>query len=142
MVFSRVILDASVTLEWFVSDKSGSAAYADEVLSAIENREILPLVPDLWHYEVGSVLIAAKRARRISARRLDEAVETLNELRPFTINTRQSVAEVVEQAATFNLQGYDSVYFELARKLNVPIATSDGGMRTACRVHGVKLWEK
>lgn len=142
MAFSRVVLDASVTIDWFVSDKPGIAAYAEDVLVAIESREILPLVPDLWHYEIGSVLIAAKRARRITARRLDEAVDVLNKLRPFTINTRQTVPEVVEQAATFYLQGYDAVYFELAKRLNVPIATSDGGMRTACRAHGVKLWKK
>ncbi len=142
MAFSRVILDASVTIEWFVSDKPGIATYADDVLEAIESREILPLVPDLWHYEIGSVLIAAKRARRITARRLDEAVDVLTKLRPFTINTRQTASEVVEQAAAFYLQGYDAVYFELAKRLNVPIATSDGGIRTACRVHGVKLWKR
>ena len=142
MAFSRVILDASVTIEWFVSDKPGIATYADDVLEAIESREILPLVPDLWHYEIGSVLIAAKRARRITARRLDEAVDVLNKLRPFTINTRRTASEVVEQAAAFYLQGYDAVYFELAKRLNVPIATSDGGIRTACRVHGVKLWKR
>ena len=141
MAFSRVVLDASVTLEWFVSDKPGIPTYADDVLTAVENREILPLVPDLWHYEVGSVLLAAKRARRITAQRLNKAVDMLNKLRPFTINTRQTALEVVEQAAAFHLQGYDAVYFELARRLNVPIATSDGGMRTACRVHGVKLWQ-
>ncbi len=141
-VFSRVILDASVTLEWFVSDKTGVATYADDVLDAIENREILPLVPDLWHYAVGSVLIAAKRARRITARRLNKAVDAPNKLRPFTINTRDTASEVVEQAAAFHLQGYDAVYFDLAKRLDVPIATSDGGIRTACRVHGVKLWSK
>ena len=142
MAFSQVILDASVTIEWFVSDKPGSGTYADDVLEAIESGEILPLVPDLWHYEIGSVLIAAKRGRRITARRLDEAIDVLNQLRPFTINTRQTASEVVEQAAAFYLQGYDAVYFDLAKRLNVPIATGDGGMRTACRVHGVKLWKK
>ena len=142
MAFSRVLLDASVTLEWFVADKPGTATYADDVLHAIVNREILPLVPDLWHYGVGSVLIAAKRARRITALRLKKALEVLSKLRPFTINTRQTASEVVEQAAAFYLQGYDAVYFDLAKRLNVPIATSDGGMRTACRAHGVKLWKK
>ena len=142
MAFSRIILDASVTLEWFVSDKTSIATYTDDVLDAIENREILPLVPDLWHYEVGSVLIAAKRARRITARRLNKAVDALNKLRPFTINTRDTASEVVEQASAFHLQGYGAVYFDLAKRLDVPIATSDGGIRTACRHYGVTLWKK
>ncbi len=88
------------------------------------------------------MLLAAKRARRITAQSLNKSMDMLNKLRPFTINTRRTALEVVEQAAAFHLQGYDAVYFELARRLNVPIATSDGGMRTACRVHGVKLWQK
>ena len=87
MDFSRVILDASVTLEWFVSDKTNIATHADDAFNAFENREILPLVSDLWHYEVGSFLIAAKRARRINAQRLNKAVDALNRLRPYTINT-------------------------------------------------------
>lgn len=142
MAFRRVILDASVTLDWFVSDTLRNSSYAQDVLDAIEGRSILPLVPDLWHYEIGSVLIAARRARRITARRLSEALAALNKLRPFTINTRLTASDVVEQAAAFYLQGYDSVYFELAKRLNVPIATSDGGMQTACRAYGVTLWKK
>ena len=74
MAFRRVILDASVTLDWFVSDTLRNSSYAQDVLDAIEGRSILPLVPDLWHYEIGSVLIAARRARRITARRLSEAL--------------------------------------------------------------------
>lgn len=140
MAFSRIVLDASVTIEWFLPDEPSAAAYASEVLKAIEARALLPMVPDLWHYEVGSVLTAAKRQRRISAKRLAAIAEQLAELRPFTINPRLTESDVISKAATFHLQGYDVVYFDLAKRLRVPIASTDGGIRTACRTHGVDLW--
>lgn len=140
MAFKRVVLDASVTIEWVIPGKPSAADYAAKVLAAIEARDRLPMVPDLWHYEVGSVLIAAKR-RRISAKRLREAGELLATLRPFTINPRLTAADVIAKATEFHLQGYDSIYFDLAHRLNVPIATTDGGMRTAARTHGVQLWQ-
>lgn len=140
MAFSRVVLDASVTLEWFLPGSASASAYAGEVLKAISARELLPLVPDLWHYEVGSVLVAAKRKRRISARRLAIITGQLTELRPFTINPRLTETDIVGMAGTYHLQGYDSVYFDLAKRLRVPIASTDGGIRTACRSHHVELW--
>jgi len=48
-------------------------------------------------------------------------------------------AEVVDLGLRYHLQGYDVVYFELARRLGVPVATLDGGMRTACGIFRVKL---
>ena len=142
MAFERVVLDASVTLDWFLPTTPDAAAYAAEVLSAIHGRVVLPMVPDLWHYEVGSVLIAAKRRKRISARRLDAAAAVLADLVPFTINTRLTGSDVIQRATKFHLQGYDAVYFDLARNLHVRIASSDSGIRTACRSHGVVLWKK
>ena len=141
MAFSRIVLDASVTIEWFLPDRSAATTYASKVLEGIEARALLPLVPDLWHYEVGSVLTVAKRQRRISGRRLQLIAEQLAGLRPFTINPRLTESEVIAKAGAFHLQGYDAVYFDLAMRLRVPIASTDGGIRAACRAHGVELWQ-
>jgi len=130
-----------VTIEWFLAGKPSAANYAAEVLKAIESRELLPMVPDLRHYEVGSVLIAAKRRRRLSAKRLKDAAEQLAELRPFTINPRLTESDVIAKATAFHLQGCDAIYFDLASRLRAPIASTDGGIRTAARAHGVQLWE-
>lgn len=141
MAFSRVVLDASVTIEWFLPGTAAASAYAADVLRSIEVRELLPIVPDLWHYEVGSVLVAAKRKRQLSEKRLKEAAEQLAQLHPFTINTRLTESDVIAKSAAFHLQGYDAVYFDLASRLNVAIAATDGGIRTAARTHGVRLWK-
>jgi hypothetical protein len=35
---------------------------------------------------------------------------------------------------------HDALYFDLAQVLGLPIATLDGGLRTAAKAHGVKLF--
>ena len=50
-----------------------------------------------------------------------------------------SVSEVVDTGLRYHLQGYDAVYFELARRLGVAIASLDRGIRTACVSHRVPL---
>ena len=141
MAFSRIVLDASVTIDWFLPETPGVAEYAGAVLKAIESKDLLPIVPDLWHYEVGSVLMAAKRSKRISAKRLATITAQLTDLQPFTVNPRLTESDVIAKAQAFHLQGYDAVYVDLAKRLKLPIASTDGGIRTACRVHGVELWQ-
>jgi predicted nucleic acid-binding protein len=41
--------------------------------------------------------------------------------------------------ASVAVDWYDAVYFELARRLRVPIASIDEGIRTACDSFGVEL---
>jgi predicted nucleic acid-binding protein len=127
MAAERIVLDASVAVEWFLPGGGPGQQYAEGILERISAGELFPAVPDLWHYELGSVLVAAKRDKRISAARLGGAQVELD------------AAEVVELGLRYHLQGYDVVYFELARRLGVPVATIDGGMRTACGIFRVKL---
>ena len=56
-----------------------------------------------------------------------------------TLAVELDAAEVIDLGLRYHLQGYDVVYFELARRLGVPVATLDGGMRTACGIFRVKL---
>ena len=56
-----------------------------------------------------------------------------------TLAVQLTAPEVIEAGLRYYLQGYDAVYFELARRLNVAIASLDGGIRTACKVHKVKF---
>src|SRR5712692_5811782 len=70
MPAKRFVLDASVAVEWFLPGGGPGGRYAEGILERIVGEELVPAVPDLWHYELGSVLIAAKRDKRISAAKL------------------------------------------------------------------------
>jgi len=70
MPAKRFVLDASVAVEWFLPSGGPGGRYAEGILERIGGEELVPAVPDLWHYELGSVLIAARRDKRISAAKL------------------------------------------------------------------------
>ena len=56
-----------------------------------------------------------------------------------TLAIELDAAELIDLSQRYHLQGYDVIYFELARRLAIPIASLDGGIKTACGVFGVGL---
>ena len=139
MAARQFVLDASVALEWFIPEPRFAHPYAAAVLTAIGRDEITPAVPDFWHYEVASALLTARRSGRIGAGKLKSATATLAAFQLATMVLQLTAPEVIDAGLRYYLQGYDAVYFELARRLNAPMATLDGGIRTACAVHKVEL---
>ena len=135
----RFVLDASVAIEWFLPGRGTHGRYAEGILERISAEELLPAVPDLWHYEVGSVLIAAKRDSRISAAKLRASQLAIRGLQIETLAIELDAAELIDLSQRYHLQGYDVIYFELARRLSIPIASLDGGIKTACGVFDVEL---
>jgi predicted nucleic acid-binding protein len=134
----RFVLDASVAVEWFLPGGGPRGRYAEAILERISGGELDPTVPDLWHYEIGSVLIAAKRDKRISAAKLRLAQNAIRRLGLLTYAIEIDAAGLIDLSGRYHLQGYDAVYFELARRLAAPIASVDGGIRTACAIFGVE----
>jgi predicted nucleic acid-binding protein len=70
---------------------------------------------------------------------MGDALRLLGALDLETHQLALEVPHVTDLAARYHLSAHDAVYFHLAKSLNLALATFDGGMRTACRVHGVKL---
>ena len=139
MAAERFVLDASVAIEWFLPGSGSRSQYAEDVLERISAEKLLPTVPDLWHYELGSVLIAARRDRRLSAARLRASQLAIRGLQLETLAIELDAAHLIDLSQRYHLQGYDVIYFELARRLTIPIASLDGGIRTACGIFGVEL---
>ena len=139
MAAERFVLDASVALEWFLPGGAHTSSYAADVLRSIESGELSPAVPELWHFELASALLAAKRDHRISAAKLRNAASQLTALQPETLSIQLTASQLIDAGGRYHLQGYDAVYFELARRLRAPIASLDGGIMAACRAHGVTL---
>jgi predicted nucleic acid-binding protein len=71
----RFVLDASVALAWFLPEENEAhRAYAQRVLAVAREELALATVPLLWHEELADVLLRSRRAREISAAKLDEAL--------------------------------------------------------------------
>ena len=135
----ELVLDASVSLAWFLKETRERAVYAAAVSAVAADGAILH-VPVQWGIEMGHVLLREHRRKALSRRKLEQAIEDLDS---FDIRLHLdffTTRRVVELARRYHLQGYDAVYFELARTLEFPIATLDHGHRQAAKVHNVMVF--
>ena len=147
--FSRVILDAdgnpeeslplavvdtsflaAALLSDYCSDESKEARqFMEELLS--KNGQIV--VPQVFWYEIGNVLLNAGRPRkngdgaRITPAQLDDITLLLGDLPVYTdpqpdaeIRTR-----IMNLSVREGLSYYDASYLELARRKNIPLKTFD-----------------
>jgi predicted nucleic acid-binding protein len=135
----ELVLDASVSLAWFLKESPERAAYAAAVSAAAADGAILH-VPVQWGIEMGHVLLREHRRKVLNRGKLEQALEDLDS---FDIRVHLELftaRRVVGLARRYHLQGYDALYFELARTLGLPLATLDHGHRQAARVHNLKVF--
>lgn len=135
----ELVLDASVSLAWFLKENPERAAYAAAVSAAAADGAILH-VPVQWGIEMGHVLLREHRRKVLNRGKLEQALEDLDS---FDIRVHLELftaRRVVELARRYHLQGYDALYFDLARTLGLPLATLDHGHRQAARVHNLKMF--
>jgi predicted nucleic acid-binding protein len=131
------VLDASLTLQWFLDDEA-YRKYSLAVLSSLSRRRAV--VPLLWFYEVRNGLIMAERRKRIRA---DQIREFLLRLRTLPIDaSKQTASEILnlpQLAQRHQLTNYDAAYLALAAATNLPLATNDAALRRAAGAAGVQL---
>jgi predicted nucleic acid-binding protein len=134
---SDFVLDASLTLQWFLEDEA-DRAYSLAVLASLSEKRAL--VPLLWFYEVGNGLLMAYRRKRIS---LDQMDGFLRRLAALPIDTaHETAAEIFglpSLARSHELTNYDAAYLAIAIRSALPLATTDGLLRKASSAAGVKI---
>ena len=131
------VLDTSVTMAWLFEDEA--TPHTEILLDRLQAEEAL--VPSLWSYEVGNVLVMAERRKRISeaqGRRFAELLESL----PIHIadsHTPELWGGAVIAARTHKLSVYDGAYLDLAMREGTSLATLDKALKTAARKSGVDI---
>ena len=121
---------ASALLSDYCSDESAeSRAFIQDLIS--KNGQIV--VPQVFWYEIGNVLLNASRPRkngdgaRITALQLEDIMLLLGEL-PIYVDpqpTAEIRARILHIALEQNLSYYDASYLELARRKALPLKTWD-----------------
>lgn len=129
------VLDCSVTMAWVFPDEATEAtARLRDLLE--DDRAV---VPSLWAIEVGSVLLAATKRRRIGVESWEELCAHLEalpiEVDPFSVSRVWGGA--LRLAHSYDLTVYDAVYLELALRRQLPLATLDQALGTAARTAGL-----
>ena len=135
----ELVLDASVSLAWFLKEDPERAAYAAAVSAAAADGAILH-VPVQWGIEMGHVLLREHRRKVLNRGKLEQALEDLDSFDIRVHLEPVTARRVVELARRYHLQGYDALYFELARTLELPLATLDHGHRQAARAHNIMVF--
>jgi predicted nucleic acid-binding protein len=134
---SDLVLDASLTLQWFLEDEAGRE-YGLAVLASLSTKRAA--VPILWFYEVGNGLLMAHRRKRIT---LDKIDGFLTRLKALPIDAAEQVpSEILDLPALaqkHSLTNYDAAYLALALRLNLPLATTDAELRRAAIAAGVSM---
>lgn len=128
------VLDASVTICWFLPDEHHPDA--GEAWRRSEHEEVL--VPLHWWFEVRNTLLIGERRQRIGESSTVHSLKHLSVL-PITHQPRPSETAVLDLARRYRLTFYDAVYLELAQREGIALATLDRQLAEAARAEGVAL---
>lgn len=132
-----MVLDASVTMAWFLRDEYSTEA------DSLRRRVIADgaSAPAHWRLEVANALLMAARRGRYD---LASLAQDLADLAGAPIRLDHSTwieawGETLSLAQRHKLTAYDAAYLELARRSGLPLATFDGDLAKAARKAGVKV---
>lgn len=131
------VLDASVALAWCFSDEE-----TPESISLLDKLETeTAFVPAIWSLELGNILVAAERRKRISYAKVSQFLELINSLNIQTDSETSNRAfhEILSLAYSEKLTTYDASYLELAMRLGLPLATKDMQLAKAAKQLGVRV---
>lgn len=131
------VLDCSLAMAWVFPDEATEAT--DRLLDALIDGRAF--VPALWPVEVANVLLVAARRRRIATTDWPRIRRNLDALpiRIDPVSTSRIWDEVLELARAHRLSVYDSMYLELAIRMQLPLATLDVALAAAGRFAGLEV---
>ena len=134
-----LVIDASVVLEWLLSDRRSRDAEAILVRAAID--EIW--VPPLFWLEIGNVLRTRLR-RGLIGEEFREA--SLGRLRALQVRVDQlddpsgsALDRTIALSDRFDLTIYDASYLELALRLGADLGSFDAALCSAAALAGVTV---
>jgi predicted nucleic acid-binding protein len=129
------VLDSSVTLSWYFDDERTEATIA--LLRRVAGSGAT--VPSLWRLEVANGLQVAVRRGRIDTAYRNASLQDLGSF-AIVVDTetdRHAWAATLQLSDRLRLTLYDASYLELALRLQLPLATLDGGLAKAAFDEGV-----
>ena len=129
------VIGNSIVCGWFIQNQASK--YGDAVALALQDDRAC--APALWELELSNVLRTACLRQRLTAQQAQATLAQITSL-PIEVD-RQPVrpSELLSLALRFGLSTYDAAYLELALRLQLPLATTDGPLRDAALASGVGL---
>jgi predicted nucleic acid-binding protein len=133
------VLDASVALAWYLPGQGNP--YAESVYRRLNADAEGAAAPLLWRTELAAVLIKATRRKMLTETSAYAALGDAEALPIALHDLRLTSGELFRLAKRYNLSVYDVHYIELARRLELPLATADRGMKAAARRQRLPIYQ-
>ncbi|MGA6980404.1 MAG: type II toxin-antitoxin system VapC family toxin [Candidatus Sulfotelmatobacter sp.] len=136
----RFVLDASVSLAWFLDEPVPDLAR--RVRSALENGA-RALVPSLWYLEVANGFAIGERRGLLNPSQSQRCLDDIQKPLADAIDSSANLVSgrlALSVARTFRLTAYDAAYLEMARQEQIPLATLDKALIAAAANVGVPLF--
>ena len=133
----RFVLDASVSLAWFLDSPVPDLAI--RARQSLENGSHAT-VPPLWRLEVANGFAVTERRGALTASFVDRCLHDIEGLMASVIDesaTAISLRQALSVARTFRLSACDAVYLETARRELLPLATLDRALGEAATKAGI-----
>lgn len=135
----RFVLDASITLAWFLDRPAARNAEHVRHLLLGGSRAV---VPELWRLEITNGFLVAERRGLLTAADVAEGLQTLDVVIAQAIDNSQdsvSMRDLLGIARQFGLTAYDAVYLQTAIRQQLPLATLDRQLLAAASKAGVEI---
>lgn len=116
----KTIIDASVGVKWFFKEVDWEKA--DRILQKSLNGTIQLVVPELFFYEVGNVLLNKKESHE-NITDIAQKLQAIN----FSVNSigYHSFYAIANVAKEFSLTFYDALYITLMNEEHCEFITAD-----------------
>jgi predicted nucleic acid-binding protein len=129
------VLDASVTIPWFLQDER--SPFTESILGVVGTEEFW--VPAIWQLEFPNALLSAERKRRIDRQTRLEVLDFVSGLGlrvdPAPIEMR-SISALAER---HGLSVYDASYLDLAARQGIALITLDRALASAAGAAGIAV---
>ena len=129
------VIDCSICVPWYLRDEASD--FCGRLGIAVHRSEAW--VRSLWRAELVSAVVNAERRKRITGEQRRDVLKNANSLPLRTDHEMPSVAELNELSGRHALTPYDAVYFELAHRRKLPLATLDAALVKAARAAKLPL---
>jgi predicted nucleic acid-binding protein len=136
----QFVLDASVTLSWFLDSPVPDLAIRVRRSLANGSRAV---VPPLWRLEVANGFAVAERRGDLTVSFADRCLDDIEGLMVSVIDESAaaiSLRQAHSVARLFRLTAYDAAYLETARRDHLPLATLDRALAEAAAKAGIPLF--
>jgi predicted nucleic acid-binding protein len=137
---AEFVLDASVAISWcFPGDPTEDTPYTRKVLRELITRDAV--VPEIWAFEIANnIFVSYSKRKRIDERQVSEYLGLLKAL-PIRVESQPLWAnvELESLARRWNIAAYDAAYLALAKRKNIPLATSDDLLKRKGLDEGIEI---